>query len=270
MKKMATSFSGKKVWITGASRGIGKALALEFARQGAGLILSARKQADLEPVREECQALSGVEVQLAPLDLSDHEQCGQVAKQVVSDFGPVDILVNNAGISQKGEAHENLLEVDKRLIDVNFLGTIAVTRPVLRSMRALRRGQVVVITSLTGKFGTPLRSAYAASKHALHGYFDCVRAENDDHNIAVTLICPGFTSTEINKYNLLPDGSPYGKTDPAIANGLPPAVFARKALRAIAQKKKEAYIGRKEVVMVYIRRYVPSLYYWLITRVKTR
>lgn len=252
-------FSKKVVWITGASSGIGEHLAYAFANRGARLILSSRNEKELQRVKQNCTG--GTEAMVLPMDVADFDRLPALSEQAFGRFGHIDILVNNAGISQRSEVKDTLFEVDKKIMEVNFLGAVALTKAVLPAMLERQNGQIVVISSVMGKLGTPRRSAYAASKHALHGWFDCLRAELHNDGIGVTVICPGYVHTNVTINALTADGSPNKKMAEATRNGLPPDVFAEKALRAIARKKQEVLIGGKEVMGVYIKRFFPRLFF---------
>lgn len=190
------NFQNKVIWITGASSGIGRALAIELSNQDALLIISARSKAALEAVKKSCKNPSNVWV--LPLDLEAHSSFIKITATAIQIFGKIDILVNNGGISQRSLAAETNISVDKKIMEVNYTGTVALTKTILPHFIENNKGQFVVTTSMVGLIGTPLRSSYAASKHALHGFFDSLRAEVFDYNIAVTLICPGFVSTNIS------------------------------------------------------------------------
>ncbi|TGE27413.1 SDR family oxidoreductase [Hymenobacter metallicola] len=251
------SFTQQVVWITGASAGIGEALAREFARAGARLVLSARNQAELERVGAAC---APAHVLILPLDLADSSGFAACVEQVLAHYGRLDILVNNGGISQRSLALATSLEVHRRLMEVNYFGTVALTKEVLPHLIQQGRGQVVVVSSLVGKFGSPYRSAYAASKHALHGFFDSLRAEIWQTGVSVTIICPGFVRTGVSINALTADGSPQRTMDEATKQGLAPEKLARKAIRAIAQHRQEVYIGGRETLGVYLKRFVPGLF----------
>jgi dehydrogenase/reductase SDR family protein 7B len=259
------SFSDKTIWITGASSGIGKALAIELAKQGAQLILSSRKKQDLELVKNACTEPNKVKV--IPLDLEDYTNLTTITKEAISAFGKVDILVNNGGISQRSLVKDTDIQVDKRIMDINYLGNIALAKALLPHFIANKNGQFVITTSIVGKIGTPLRSSYAASKHALHGFYDSLRAEHFNDNIAVTLVCPGFVNTNISKNALTGDGSPQDKMDNATAKGIQPDRFAKLMAKAIKQKKEEIYIsGAKEKLGVYVKRWVPKVFSVMIRK----
>lgn len=253
------SFTNKVVWITGASSGIGKALALEMSKQEALLILSSRNSKSLEEVQKLCQYPEKVHV--LALDLEDYSTMESKVQKALSFFGRIDILVNNGGISQRSFAKDTHVEVDKRIMNINYLGTVALTKAVLPHFLEKKSGQFVATTSIVGKIGTPLRSSYAASKHALHGFFDSLRAEVYNDNISITLVCPGFVTTNISKNALTGDGSPQKKMDVATANGIKPERFARLMAKAIKKKKEEVYIaGAKEKLGVYVKRWIPKLF----------
>ncbi|MCO6487825.1 MAG: SDR family oxidoreductase [Phaeodactylibacter sp.] len=251
-------FKDKVVWITGASSGIGEHLAYAFAQRGAHLILSSRNAQELERVKSNCP--EETQAMVLPMDVADFAGIPAKARQALGWFGAVHILVNNAGISQRSAVKDTQFEVDKKIMEVNFLGAVAVSKAVLPAMLEQGGGQVVVISSVMGKLGTPRRSAYAASKHALHGYFDCLRAELHDEGIKVSIICPGYVHTNVTINALTADGSPNNEMAEATRNGLAPEVFAEKALRAIAREKEEALIGGKEILGVYIKRFFPGLF----------
>ena len=180
--------------------------------------------------------------------------------EAIQAFGTVDILVNNGGISQRSLAAETSLDVDKRIMNINYLGTVALTKYLIPYFQSQKSGHFVVTTSIVGKIGTPLRSSYAASKHALHGFFDSLRAELFNDHIAVTLICPGFVKTNISLNALTGDGSPQEKMDTATNNGIEPTRFAKLMVRAITKKKEEVYIaGAKEKLGVYVKRFFPKV-----------
>lgn len=259
------SFSDKTIWVTGASSGIGKALAIELAKQNAQLILSSRNKQDLEKVKMACKDPNKVKV--IPLDLEDYTNLQEVTNTAISAFGKIDILVNNGGISQRSLVKDTDIEVDKRIMDINYLGNIALAKALLPHFIANKNGQFVITTSIVGKIGTPLRSSYAASKHALHGFYDSLRAEHFNDNIAVTLVCPGFVNTNISKNALTGDGSPQNKMDNATANGIQPDRFAKLMAKAVLKKKEEVYIsGAKEKLGVYVKRWMPKVFSVMIRK----
>ncbi|GAB3250642.1 SDR family oxidoreductase [Chitinimonas naiadis] len=252
-------YQGKVVWVTGATSGIGEALALAFAARGAKLVLSARRADELARVKAACQ--NPERHLIVTLDLADPGTFAAKVAEVEAHFGHIDVLVNNAGLSQRSLARDTLLSVDRHLMDVNYLGTVALSKAVLPGMLARRDGHLVTITSLVGKFGTPMRSSYAASKHALHGFFDSLRAELWRDGIRVSLVCPGFIRTNITYNALVGDGSPQGKMDQAQAQGIAPADCARRILAGLDRGRDEIYVAQlRERVGVYLKRFLPGLF----------
>jgi len=248
-------FKQKTVWITGASSGIGEALVYEFVKEGAFVIASARRKEELIRVKNNCGE-DKTRVRVLPLDLTDMEGIGAAVAQVER----VDMLINNGGISQRSLAHETPIEVDRKIFEVNYFGQVALTKAVLPLMIKQGGGQIVAVSSITGKFGFPLRSAYAASKHAIHGFFETLGFELADKNIHVTLINPGRIRTNISLHALQKDGSPQQTMDKGLDEGMPTEECAQRMLKAIYKKKKEVNIGGKEIMMVYFKRYLPFLF----------
>ena len=265
---MSKYFNDKVIWITGASSGIGEALVRELSRKSnAKIILSSRKEELLYEVAESA-GLTHDQYAVIPLDLKDYKDMPDVAAWAVEKFGRIDILINNAGLSQRSLAMETDIEVDKRLMDVDFIGTVALTKAVVPYIIRNGGGQIVVVSSLMGIFGAPMRSGYAAAKHALHGFFDALRAELYDKKILVTIICPGFIQTNISIHAVTGDGSTQGTMDDATNNGMPVETFAKKMLYAIEKKKNQKAIGGKEIMGTYLKRFFPGLLARIIRKAK--
>jgi short-subunit dehydrogenase len=250
-------FSDKVVWVTGASSGIGEAVAVEFSREGAKLILSARNAAELERVRKRCEGADRHFV--LPLDLTNEEAINRAAGDVLTQFGHVDIVVHSGGVSQRSLAADTSLVTDRAIMDVNYFGTVALTKALLPSMRARQSGHIVPISSVIGHVGFPLRSAYAASKHALHGFFDTLRAETERDGIRVTIVCPGYIRTNVSENALRGDGSRYGKVDETHARAMKPEAAAPVIVDGIAKNKQEVRVGGKEIWVVLLKRLFPGL-----------
>jgi len=251
-------FKDQVFWITGASSGIGKSLTIELANLGAKLIISSRNESALSEVKKQCKFPENIAV--LALDLEAYDDLVTKVDEAISVFGRIDVLVNNGGISQRSLVKDTSIAVDKRLMDINYLGTVALTKALLPHFIGNKSGHFVVTTSIVGKIGTPLRSTYAATKHALHGFFDSLRAEHHNDNITVTLICPGFVTTNVSKNALTGDGSPQNTMDTATENGIHPDEFAKQMLKAIRNKREEVYIaGIKEKLGVYTKRFFPKL-----------
>lgn len=262
-----TNPKGKKVWITGASSGIGEALAYEFAKEGAILILSARRKNELERVAQQCHNL-GAESHIFLLDLSVQSQIELIADEVLSQFGHIDILVNNGGISQRSLVVETPVDVDRRIMEVDFFSGVILSKKVLPGMVERGFGHFIVISSITGKFGFSLRSAYAAAKHALHGFYESLWAELHSKGINVTIACPGRIHTNISLSALTRTGEPHGVMDHSLAGGISAEQCAKKIMRAVKKQKIEVYIAGKEMLMIWFKRYIPWLFFKLVSKVK--
>ena len=226
------------ILLTGASSGIGEALVYAYDKAGAKLILSSRNRDELYRVKSNCK--SPVNIHVLPLDLENTAALPDKAEEAIRIYGHVDILINSGGISQRSLALETTLQTEQRLMNVNFWGTVALSKAVLPNMIAKGAGKIVCISSLVGKFGTRFRSSYSASKHALHGYFDSLRSEVYDKNINITLVCPGFIKTNVSINALTGDGNPQGTMDSAQDNGMPAGECARLIIDAIKKNKEEA------------------------------
>lgn len=259
-------FKNKIVWITGASSGIGEALVYEFAKQGAALIISSNQLSDLEKVQANCEK-AGAECFVQYLDVTDIDKMQSITDDLVKKFGKIDVLVNNAGISQRSEVIETPLDVDRKIMEIDYFGTIALTKTVLPYMIKNGGGYIATTSSISGKFGFPLRSAYSAAKHALHGFFETLRAEVYDNNIKVLIAFPGRIKTDISLHALTKDGTAHGKMDNGLNNGISAEKCARQYVNAIKKDKKEVLIGASELLMVYIHKFLPKLFYKLARKI---
>jgi len=266
---MESFFQNKTIWITGASSGIGEALAIRLAQTGCHIIISARRVEELERVKLRCKNQQNIYV--LPLDVTDFDHVDDAKNKAISLTGKIDILINNAGVSQRSLVRETLFSVDKRMMEINYFGTVAITKAVLPHFLENGKGHYVTVSSVTGKYGTPFRSAYSASKHALHGFFDSLRAELEPSGIKVTLITPGFIKTPITFAALTGDGSPLNSSDVGNANGLDPDYFAEKMLQAVASEKREKAIGGpKEIFGIYMKRFFPGMFANMIQKINVR
>ncbi|QIY90046.1 SDR family oxidoreductase [Chryseobacterium gallinarum] len=265
---MNTYFNNKTIWITGASSGIGEALVRELAlKSNAKIILSSRNEDQLYDVAEK-SGLKTDRYAIIPLNLMNYKEMPGIAALAIEKFGKIDLLINNAGLSQRSLAIQTDIEVDKRLMDVDFIGTVALTKAILPYMIQNGGGQIAVVSSLMGIFGAPMRSGYAAAKHALHGFFDALRAELYNDKIRVTIICPGFIQTDISIHAVTGNGSQQGTMDDATKKGMPVDIFAGKMLKAIEQQKNQKAIGGKEVIGVYLKRFFPALLAKVVRKAK--
>lgn len=252
-------------WVTGASSGIGKALALELYRSGYRLILSSRNKSLLEQVAKEGN-IREEDYRLLPFDLSDaSSKAKTLTEQAMQFFGKIDVLILCGGISQRMSVFESNDTVLRKLMEINFFSYVSLARAILPFWKDRKNGQLVVISSIVGKFGFYLRADYAASKHALHGYFDSFRLETESCGIRTLLVCPGKIKTHISLHALTAEGV-HGKMDPSHAQAMLPEVCARKILKAMKKEKEEVWIGGKEILMVYIRQWFPRLFRFLIRR----
>lgn len=249
----------KIVWITGASSGIGEALAYELAKNGAKLILSSRNESELNRVKAACNFPE--KHAIIPLDLEQYDHVESVVESAWNQYGPIDILINNAGISQRYSVAESHFALDKRIMDINFLGTVALTRCVLQKMLSRNSGQIAVVASMLGLYSMQTRSAYSASKHALRGYFESLRNELFQTNIKITMIYPGYINTHITTNALMADGSTFGATDSAHSKGITAETCAKKIIRALKNKKAVVIIsGFKERFGAFMARFFPRVF----------
>ena len=261
------SFQDKIVWITGASSGIGEALAKALAAEGAKLILSARRKEELERVKTACK-LNDNNCLVLPFDLGDTSAVQNLAEKVVKKFGTIDVLVNNGGVSQRSLAKDTAIDIDRKLMEVNYFSSVALTKSVLPFMLRQKSGHVVVISSISGKFGFFLRSGYSASKHALHGFFESLRVEVFKDNIGVTLVCPGKIKTDISIHAVNAKGEKHDKMEESHVHALSAEACAAQILAAVKKNKVEVFIGGKELRAVWIKRLFPKLFFRMIQRQK--
>jgi short-subunit dehydrogenase len=261
------NFKNKIVWITGASSGIGEALVYELNELGAKLIISSRKAEGLYAVKQKCKK-NLLDIHVLPLDLEQKQSLFSKAEGAWRIYGKIDILINAGGISQRGQVIEMESAVEEKIMDINFWGTVNLSKAMLPKMIAQGNGHLVVLSSLVGKFGTQYRSTYSASKHALHGYFDSLRCEVYDKGISVSIICPGFIKTNVTVNSVTSTGEKYGVMDENQENGMSANDCATKILEAIDKKKEEVLIGGKEKFGVYIKRFFPKYFSKMIRKRK--
>jgi dehydrogenase/reductase SDR family protein 7B len=260
-------FKGKTIWITGAASGMGKSVAVLLSTYQTHLILSDRDAAGLVATAAVVMQ-NGSKAFIEVLDMSNSSAIALTAEKVLQNQGRIDALYQFAGISQRSLVAETPIENDRRIMEINFFGVIALAKAVLPSMIENGGGQLAVTSSLVGKFGFPYRSVYSASKHALHGYFESLLAENSKYNIRVSILIPGRIQTNISRFALDREGKEYGKMDAGQANGITAEKAARQICRGLRKEKKEVHVGGKELLMLYIRRFIPALYYRLAVNLK--
>lgn len=235
-------FQGKTAWVIGASSGIGAELALQLHRAGAQLLLSSRNAANLEKVRAACGP-QGPAVHVLPLDLEQSASFPALVRTAEALTGGIDYLFLNSGIAERDYALNTLPEVDRKLMEVNYFGLIFLAKQVLPVMLERQRGHIVVTTSIAGKFGVPRAAAYSATKHALHGFFDSLRAELAPQPIWISIVIPGRVSTEITLHGLKGDGSPFARMEQGQLEGISAQECAGRILKAVARRRQEAFVG---------------------------
>ena len=262
-------YSGQTVWITGASSGIGEALAIEFAREGAHVILSARRQAELEAVADRCHEAAGGDdrTTVLVLDVTDEASLPERVEAARAATGRIDMLINNAGISQRSLAIETDMATYRTLFEVDVFGQIALTKAVLPVMIEQQSGHIAVTASVAGKIGVSYRTGYCAAKHAVMGFFDALRPEVKPDGIRVTTITPGYINTPIAEQALKGDGSRFARKDKAIASGMNVTECARVIMRGFRNGKLEIPVGNPpEMRALWLKRLVPGLVFRVINK----
>ena len=253
-----THFKDKVIVITGASRGIGRELACRLAAQGGKLSLAARGKEQLETVKAECAQRGGQAIAV-PTDVTVQAQCESLMRKTVEAFGGIDVLVNNAGTSMWAMFEDVTdLSIFEKIMRVNYLGSVYCTHYALPHLKAVR-GQIVAVSSLTGKNGVPTRSGYAASKHAMVGFFDSLRIELADNGVAVTIIYPGFVATDTRKHAFGPDGKPLGNSPVHEEEIMTVEECVNQMLPAIQKRKRELVMTLRAKVGQYIKLFAPGL-----------
>jgi short-subunit dehydrogenase len=253
-----SNYKDKVIWITGASSGIGEALALEFAKRGARLILSARREEELKRVGA-LTKLPDLDLMILPFDLSDTSKASGSAAQVMNKFGRIDILINNGGQSQRSEAVNTDETEERKLFEINYFSAVNLSKAVLPYMLKQKGGHIVVVSSIAGKFGFYLRSSYSAAKHALHGYFESLRLETEKKGIKILMVCPGKVKTNIS-FNASTEKGAHGKMDESHENAMSAEECAKQIIAAISNNSEEILVGGRELKAVTLRRFFPKLF----------
>lgn len=256
----------KTIWITGASSGIGEALAYKYSQEGWHVILSARRADVLAEVASRCAQPEQCTV--VSIDLADTQSIDRAADEVLAKFDHIEVLVNNGGISQRSLVEETPVDIDRRIMQVDYFSGVQLTKRVLPLMLKNGGGHIVAISSIVGVFGFPQRSAYSAAKHAIHGFYETVWAELHDRGINTTIVCPGRILTNVSLHALTKDGTEHGVMDHAQKNGISAETCAKKIFKAVKRRKKEIYVCRMDVLMCYFHRYARWIYYKLVSKVK--
>ena len=255
----------KIVWITGASSGIGEALAYAAAKEGAKLSLSARREAELQRVAGQC-GTAPENILVLPLDLADTSAIEEKVHAVVQKFGRIDVLINNSGMGHRTKAVNTSTEIDRQVMEVNFFGTINLTKAVARKMQQQKSGKIAVISSIMGKYGLPLYSTYSASKHALYGYFESLRQEVYNDNVKVLIVSPGFINTDVSTKLLTETGAEYGVKSESQNKGMSPADCAKGIIKAVKSNRDHKFVGGYEIFSVYVKQYFPKIFYKLMRK----
>jgi short-subunit dehydrogenase len=258
-------FDGKNILITGATSGIGRALAESIASQGTTLLLVARNQAMLQEVKKSCES-KGAKVLVFNVDLSEMNEVNELATSIFSSVQHIDILINNAGISQRSLTTETIEAVDRQIMELNFFSPVKLTKLLWPLLVKSKHANIVNISSLIGTFGFPQRSAYAASKHAMEGFFESWMLENKEKHIHFTTIAPGRIFTNISFSALKSDGSPYQTLDEGQARGIRADVCAAKIIKAIKTDRRKMYILQQEHILLFFYRFFPSIFVYLIKK----
>lgn len=265
---MTSYYSNKVVWITGASSGIGKQLALFLSLQpNVSLILSGRNEQALLDVQKVCIA-NKTQASVLILDLEQTDTLEEKSKQALSLYGGIDIMLHNGGISQRSSVIETPIENHRKIMEIDYFSTIIITKAILPQMVERKSGHIVAISSISGCFGFPLRSAYCAAKHAMYGYYESLDIEMRQHGVHVTVVAPGRIQTNISLSALTKDGTPHGKMDEGQLNGMPVEVCAKKILQGVARKKHEILVGGKELLMVHFYRKIPFLFHKIAAKIQ--
>lgn len=265
----AQNLQDQVVWITGASSGIGQALAIAFAELGAQLVLSARRDSELQRVKA---LLPNQDQHLCvPLDITNALQIEQALQQVLAEKGRIDWLINNAGLSQRALIQDTSMETERKIMEVDYFAHVAMTKAVLPTLLKQKSGHVVFISSVAGLIGTQYRATYSAAKAAIHMWANSLRAEVAAQGIDVSVVFPGFVKTNVSLNALTGDGEAQGFQDEAIEQGLDADEFAEQTVKALLQKQEYIVIGgRKEKLGVMLSRLAPSILYKQIRKAQVK
>lgn len=250
-------YQDKVAWVTGASSGIGEQTAYQLSAMGAKLILSARNEIQLMRVAENCRP--GTMIKILRMDLNDQESLPAKCNEAWESFGHIDYLFNIAGIAHRDLALKTEMSVDRKIMQINYFGTVEISKLIIARMVDKGGGHVTATSSLSGKYGIPLLSAYSASKHALHGFFESIRGEILKDNIRITIVIPGLIKTDIIRNAMTGEGKLYGKTLEIQEKGLPATECADRLLKAVAKGKEEVFIGGSDGISLLLNRFFPGL-----------
>jgi dehydrogenase/reductase SDR family protein 7B len=253
-------FKDKIFWITGASSGIGKELAIQLAKKGGKLILTSSNLDSLKLVQEELNTYSD-SVNLLPFDLLSLEKIPNLVQAAMAVHGSIDFVIQSAGISQRSLAENTDLQVYKKIMDLNYFAPVAITQEIMPFFKSKNSGGMIVISSIAGLIGFPLRSGYAASKHAIKAYIETLQSENYESKIYISSVFPGRINTNISRNALLGNGEKSGKQDANNKVGMDVAKCASLILKGIEKRKRNIIIGFPERFLLWVWWFIPSLYY---------
>lgn len=251
-------FHNKVIWITGASSGIGEEMCYQFSKFGALLIISSRNEGKLKRVNAQLPRNPG-SAKVLPLDLEKLSELPDKVKEAVKYYGKIDLLINNAGMAVRDFVRNTDIEIDQKLMNINYFGSVVLTKGLLTYFEAQKSGHIVVISSLSGKYGVPKLAAYAAPKHALHGFYDSLRNELVNSGIYISMIIPGIIQTEITAHAVFGNGENYGIVETAFKKAYPVEKAVAKMIEAIKRRREEYYVGGSEGITLWINRFSPRL-----------
>ncbi len=259
--RLEKKFHDKVFWITGASSGIGKALCIRLAEYGAKLIISARNRKKLQQIAKDISESPG-DAEILVLDLEDLDSISRKAEEALAFYGRIDYFISNAGVAIRDFVKNTDFKIDQKIMDVNYFGSILITKSLLPHFLESNSGHITVISSLSGKYGVPKLASYSASKHALHGFYESLRSETNTTNIKITLVIPGIIQTNITAHALTGSGETYGKIEKSFEKAYPVEKSANKIIRAIYCEKEEVFVGGMEGLTLKINRVSP----WFLRR----
>ncbi len=260
-------YNGKIAWITGASSGIGEALAKRLASNGAAVIISGTNISGLDKIAREIRDM-GIQAESVPFDLSDPDEVEKAANKVIEKYEKIDFLFNNGGVSQRTATIDTETAIDRKIMEINYFSGVILTKKVLPGMIKNRGGHIIATSSISGLFGFPLRSAYSASKHAMHGFYESLWTELHDKGIRTTIACPGRVRTSMSVNAIGRDGKPHGKMDHGQLTGISPEKCAGQMLRAVMKNRRMVLIGGKELILARLKWWLPPVFYSIVTKIK--
>jgi len=252
-------FNNKVVWITGASSGIGAELAKQLAKQNVKLVLTARRKDALDEVVQECLPHTQ-HCSVLPADLSETAKWEQITKEAIGVYGHIDVFIHSAGLSQRSAAKDTSMDTIRKIMEVNFFATVAISKYLLPHFMERGSGHLVPISSMAGLMGFPKRTGYAASKHAVKGFFETMQTEMDVPGMNITIISPGRINTPISMSAITASGELHGKMDKDLLNGIPVSECAAKIIRGIEKNKKHVIVARAERFLWWFWWFIPSVY----------